>query len=129
MALWREPLVSPKPSKWSRCASVPLKMWLSLPRSTLGGLISPAQTGDIAPLGAQGPADADLTRSLRHRREHDVHDADAADQERDRCDQGEQTLEVGLGLLGGFELIERHRYSPVLALVRLLEDLLDEIAC
>ena len=43
--------------------------------------------GDVAALGPQGPADPDLAGPLGHGRQHDVHDADAADQERDRRDR------------------------------------------
>ena len=43
--------------------------------------------GDVAPLGPQGAADADLAGPLGDGRQHDVHDADAADQQRDRGDR------------------------------------------
>ena len=39
---------------------------------------------------AHGHADADLARALRHADEHDVHDADAADDERNAGDGQEQ---------------------------------------
>ena len=42
---------------------------------------------DRAPLGADGLADADLARPLGHRDEHDVHDADAADEQRQPGDE------------------------------------------
>ena len=42
---------------------------------------------DIALFGSEGAANADFTRSFRHGREHDVHDADAADQQRYRGNQ------------------------------------------
>ena len=35
---------------------------------------------DVAPPGAECTADADLTRSFGHGREHHVHDANAADE-------------------------------------------------
>ena len=56
--------------------------------------------GDVPPLGAQGPADADLAGPLGHRRQHDVHDADAADQERDRGDGSQDDAELA-GRLSG----------------------------
>ena len=37
-------------------------------------------------------ADADLARPLGDRHQHDVHHADAADEQRDRCDRAEQTV-------------------------------------
>ena len=39
---------------------------------------------------ADREADADLARALGHRHEHDVHDADAADEQADRGDGAEQ---------------------------------------
>ena len=45
----------------------------------------------IAPARADGQPQANLTRPLRDRDQHDVHDADAADQQRDAgnaCQQG-----------------------------------------
>ena len=42
---------------------------------------------DVAPERADGLAHPDLARPLRHRHEHDVHHADAADQERDEGDE------------------------------------------
>ena len=50
--------------------------------------------GDVAPLGAQGAADADLAGPLGDGRQHDVHDADAADQQRDRGDRAEDDAEL-----------------------------------
>ena len=50
--------------------------------------------GDVAPLGAQGPADADLAGPLGDGRQHDVHDADAADQQRDRRDRPQDDAEL-----------------------------------
>ena len=41
---------------------------------------------DVAPPRTDGLADPDLARPFRHRYEHDVHDADAADEERDSHD-------------------------------------------
>ena len=39
---------------------------------------------------ADGQADADLARPLGHGDEHDVHDADAADEQADAGDGGQQ---------------------------------------
>ena len=44
----------------------------------------------VASLGADRQADADLARPLGHRHQHDVHDADAADDERHAGDAGEK---------------------------------------
>ncbi len=43
-------------------------------------------------LGADGEADADLARPLGHRDQHDVHDADAADEQ---ADAGDRRQEAG----------------------------------
>ena len=48
---------------------------------------------DVAPPRADGAADADLARPLEHRREQHVHDADAADEERDGGERAHQQLE------------------------------------
>ena len=45
---------------------------------------------DVASAGADGQADADLAGPLGHRDEHDVHDPDAADHQRDAGDRGQQ---------------------------------------
>ena len=47
---------------------------------------------------ADGPADADLARPLEHRGQHDVHDADAAHQQRDAGDGAHDDVEQALGL-------------------------------
>src|SRR5439155_236246 len=55
---------------------------------------------DIAALGPQGPANADLPRPFGHGREHDVHDPDPADQQRDRRDRAQDDAELaGLPLV------------------------------
>ena len=56
--------------------------------------------GDVAPLGPQGAANADLPGPLGDRGEHDVHDADAADQERDGGDRAQDDAELASRLLG-----------------------------
>ena len=55
---------------------------------------------DVALLGAQRAANADLARPLGHGGQHDVHDADAADQQRDARDQHQQQVEHHLQALG-----------------------------
>ncbi len=45
--------------------------------------------------GAQRLLHADLARTLRDRHEHDVHQADAADAEREKPDEGQQDLDAG----------------------------------
>ena len=45
---------------------------------------------DVRASGAERFANADLARPLGDRHEHDVHDADAADEQRHRRDAGEQ---------------------------------------
>ena len=45
---------------------------------------------DVAPRRAERLANADLARPLGDRHEHDVHDADAADEQRHGGDAGEQ---------------------------------------
>ena len=53
---------------------------------------------DVAPPRADRAAHADLARALEHRREHDVHDADAADEQRDAGDGAHDDVEEALGL-------------------------------
>ena len=43
---------------------------------------------DVSLLGADGAADADFAGPLRDRDEHDVHDADAGGEQRNRADHG-----------------------------------------
>ena len=50
---------------------------------------------------AQRLAQADLAGALRHRHQHDVHDADAAHEQRDRRDARQQQGERLRGLLHG----------------------------
>ena len=56
---------------------------------------------DLAPGGAKGAAQPDLLTALKHGDDHDVGDADRADQQRDRAEAEEQgverSLDVGLG--------------------------------
>ncbi len=61
---------------------------------------------DVARLGSDGLAKADLARSLADGDEHDVHDADAADDQRDGSDCREhEGHDVRGGLLGGEDLL------------------------
>ena len=48
---------------------------------------------DVAVLGADGFAHADLARALGDRHQHDVHDADAAHQQGDAGDAAQQDVE------------------------------------
>ena len=64
--------------------------------------------GDIALTCSQGAADADFAGSLGDRREHDVHDPDPADQERNPRDRAENEVEDPLRGLGFFEEFQRH---------------------
>ena len=58
---------------------------------------------NVAPLGAHGLADADLARALGDGYEHDVHDADAAYEQRDAGDAAQHQREGAAGLLHGRE--------------------------
>src|SRR5579862_3607860 len=54
---------------------------------------------DVPRSGADGHADADLPRPLSDADQHDVHDADASDEERDGSDGREEGREDGRALL------------------------------
>src|SRR5688572_103588 len=54
---------------------------------------------DVLLRGAERAPHADLLDALQHRREHDVHDPDAADDQRDRRDGAEHDVEDRLGAL------------------------------
>src|SRR5256885_16628399 len=54
---------------------------------------------DVPPRSADRAADADLPDALQHRREHDVHDADAADDQGNGRDGTEHDVEDRLGPL------------------------------
>ena len=47
---------------------------------------------DVALAAAERLFHADFARALRHRHQHDVHQADAADAERQRADEAQQNL-------------------------------------
>ena len=56
---------------------------------------------DVPPARPDGHPEADLAGPLGHRHQHDVHDADAADQERDGRDRRQQHRhDAGRFLLG-----------------------------
>src|SRR5262249_121769 len=82
---------------------------------------------DVAALGAQRAADADLARPLRHGRQHDVHDTDAADEQRDAGDENQQHLVATLGPSGLRQPVQRHGDGPVVLGVH-LEDGTDNVA-
>ncbi len=54
---------------------------------------------DVAALGAERLAQPDLARPLAHHHQHDVHDHDAADQQRQADDADQQHGDAGGGLL------------------------------
>ena len=83
--------------------------------------------GDVPPLGAQSPADADFPGPLRHGRQHDIHDADAADDQRHGSDSPQHQGKNALGLLGFFQQVQRHRDFRVLFLVELIDQPLDDL--
>ena len=49
--------------------------------------------------GTQCAADADFAGAFEHRGEHDIHNADTADQQRDAGDAAHDDIEDLLGLL------------------------------
>ena len=71
---------------------------------------------DVGAARADRAADADLARLLEHRREHDVHDADAADEQRDAGDQAHHEVEQLLGLLAVLE--QRLGHDDVVVVAR-----------
>src|SRR5256884_3755681 len=82
---------------------------------------------DVAAFGAERAADADLAGALGHAGEHDVHDADAADDQRDGRNRAEHDVEYLLGALGAFEQLERHDDVVVLLLVVALHHFFDGV--
>ena len=77
-------------------------------------------------LGAQGAADADLAGPLGDGREHDVHDADAADQQRDGGDRAQDDAELPGRLLGLEQQVVGHRHLDVLLGMERLVGRLDD---
>ena len=78
-------------------------------------------------LGAQRPADADLAGPLRDGGQHDVHDADAANDQRDRSNRPQHEREDPLRLLGLLQQIERDRDGEILLRVKLFEQALNDV--
>ena len=76
---------------------------------------------DVAAARAEGAADADLAGALGDRRQHDVHDPDPADQERDAGDRAQHQVEDPLGRLGLLQQLERDGDRVVLLGVELAE--------
>ncbi|MEZ6017621.1 MAG: hypothetical protein R3F49_21105 [Planctomycetota bacterium] len=68
---------------------------------------------DVPPLRAEGAAHADLARALGDGRQHDVHDADAADEQRDHRDGPQHHVEDLRGLLLLAEQLERDDHLHV----------------
>jgi len=69
---------------------------------------------DIHPGGAESFTNADLTGALGHRDQHDIHDPDAAHQEADRGNAGEQAGEYLSGLLLGRQHILLIAYGKII---------------
>ena len=64
-------------------------------------------------------ADADLAGALGDRDQQDVHDADAADQQRDRGDGGQQDLQHAAALLGHFGDLGQVAHGEIIIAIRL----------
>ena len=94
-------------------------------RSRHHGCLDQELLDDVAALRAQGAADADLAGALRDRRQHDVHDADAADQERDAGDRAQHEVEDPLGRLGLFQQLQRDGDRVVFLGVELAQQALE----
>ena len=79
---------------------------------------------DVQPPGADGPPDSDLVRPLQHIGQHDVHDADAADEQRDTGDTAHYDIEDFLRLLVLAEKLLRHYKAEIgLSIVQLFQEL------
>src|SRR5229473_2590590 len=72
---------------------------------------------DIAFAGANGLADADLTRALGHAHEHDVHYAHAADQQSNGADANHQTKNAGHDLGELFACLFRAADAKIVGLI------------
>jgi hypothetical protein len=64
---------------------------------------------NVAFFGAERAPDADFPRAFGHAGEHDVHDPDAAHEERDARDGPKHDIEDALGFLGAPHQFKRHR--------------------
>ena len=83
---------------------------------------------DVAGAGADGAADADLARPLEHRGQHDVHDPDAADEQRDAGDRAHDDVEDALRLPALLEQrLGHHDLVVVGAAVQAVEERLDQL--
>ena len=78
---------APSPRRPARC---PKPMPSSAPASRERGRLDHELRQDIAAPGAERLPDPDLAGPLAHRHEHDVHDHDAADDERDGDQPGQR---------------------------------------
>src|SRR5262245_14007177 len=82
---------------------------------------------DVAAARAEAPADPDLARPLQDVGEHDVHDADAADQQRDAGDAAHDDVEDALRALVLFEQFARDDDRKIVFLaMRVREHLADQ---
>ena len=78
-------------------------------------------------LRADRTADANLARALEHAGQHDVHDPDAADEERDRGERHHDEPEDSLGALLFGEQLRRHDQRVVVGgAVRRVQDASDD---
>ena len=75
----------------------------------------------------KGTANTDFAGALRYRRQHDVHDADAAHDQRDESDHAEQHQIAVLGTFGLFQAVEGYGQLRVLFLVP-VQNVLDGLA-
>ncbi len=76
---------------------------------------------------APRPTDADFARPLRHRRQHDVHDADAAHDQRDAGDQHQQYVEHHPQQFRLPQQFFRHHDTEIRFLVVLLQQRADDL--
>src|SRR6185369_10076752 len=76
--------------------------------------------GDVLSFGAERAPDADLARALRHCRQHDVHDANAADHQRDHRDGTEHDVEAALGFFRLAQQLQRHDNLKVVLAVKMI---------
>ena len=74
---------------------------------------------DVHAARADRHPDADLAGALGNRDQQDVHDADAADQQRNRCDRGEQQRHHMAAALGRFRDLAQVADIEIVVLARL----------
>src|SRR5439155_13846868 len=82
---------------------------------------------DIAAFGAERTTDTDLARALGHAGEHDVHDTDAADEQRNGGYRAEHDVENLLGPFGPLEQFQRDKDVVILLFVVPFHDFFDGI--